>query len=217
MPAPTFGENMSGSLGCKLQVLRQRLPQHLAAYAPWIFALALIPLSWMAIGEESAPPNIPAVDLATVPLFVAATVDKPAMTLALSVEYPTVGAEYYGGNPDDSYNTGTEYLGYYDAEGCYTYNNRPTEALAPGERIADYKRFDRTGPANGRRCTNAFSGNFLNWASGSGIDMHRLALSGGDRSIDTTTLTILQRAMIPNDDPICMWRDGSYYFPRKDR
>ncbi|MCW5230601.1 pilus assembly protein [Verminephrobacter eiseniae] len=216
MPAPTFRKNMPGGLGCKLQVLRQRLPQHLAAYAPWIVALALIPLSWMAIGEESAPPNIPAVDLATVPLFAEMTVDKPAMTLALSVEHPTVGAEYNvaGGGDDTSYNTGTEYLGYYDAEGCYTYNNRPTEVLAPGGQIADYKRFDRTGSADKRRCTNAFSGNFLNWASGSAIDMYRLALSGGDRSIDTPTLTILQRAMIPNGDPICMWRYG-YYFPKK--
>src|SRR6218665_2688169 len=73
---------------------------------------------------------------------------------------------------------------------------------------------DSTGSADKRRCTNAFSGNFLNWASGSAIDMYRLALSGGDRSIDTPTLTILQRAMIPNGDPICMWRYG-YYFPKK--
>src|SRR6218665_781785 len=92
MPAPTFRKNMRGGLGCKLQVLRQRLPQHLAAYAPWIVALALIPLSWMAIGDESAPPNIPDVDLATVPLFAEMTVDKPAMTLELSVEHPTAGA-----------------------------------------------------------------------------------------------------------------------------
>src|SRR6218665_3893348 len=117
MPAPTtFRENMPGGLGRKLQVLRQRLPQHLAAYAPWIFALALILLSWVAIGEESASPNIRAVDLATVPLFAERTGDRPAMTLALSVEHPTVGAEYNvaGGGDDASYNTGTEYLGYYD-------------------------------------------------------------------------------------------------------
>ena len=64
-----------------------------------------------------------------------------------------------------------------------------------------------------RKCSNAFSGNYLNWATNSGIDMLRLALSGGDRYIDEVGLTVLQRAVIPNGDPICMWNTSN--FPAK--
>jgi type IV pilus assembly protein PilY1 len=64
---------------------------------------------------------------------------------------------------------------------------------------------------------DSFSGNFLNWAASSSIDMLRYAMTGGDRVIDTASETVLQRAYLP---------DGSYnsnenfyasssYFPRK--
>ena len=173
--------------------------------------------------SQTAPPAIPAVNLSVDPLFAAASGDKPVIALALSVEFPTVGAQY----TLDDYSNVNEYLGYYDAEACYNYNNTPTETPATGRTKADYKRFDRVGPATAlavpdtaqptktsRKCSNAFSGNYLNWASNSGIDMLRLALSGGDRYVDEVGLTILQRAVLPNGDPTCFWNDGSY-FPAK--
>lgn len=169
--------------------------------------------TFISYGQSSAP-SIPAVQMATDPLYATTAIEKPAMALALSVEYPTVGAQYTpSGSTDNTYSNTTEYLGYYDAESCYTYNNTPTETVASGYSTADYKRFDRTGAATARKCTNAFSGNFLNWASSSAIDMLRLALSGGDRYIDTTDLTILQRAVIPNGTPVCMWNTTN--FPAK--
>jgi type IV pilus assembly protein PilY1 len=87
--------------------------------------------------------------------------------------------------------------------------------MATGLDRADYKRFDRilSSTRTDRMCDDGFSGNFLNWASSSAIDMLRLALSGGDRYIDKTDLTILQRAVLPNGDPICMW--NSTNFPSK--
>ena len=204
--------------------------------AKW-FALAALPLvaaiSFFAISSGS-PPVIPLVALATEPLYAASTSDKPTLALALSVEYPTVGAQYVwdgstttGSNShDDAYSNTKEYLGYYDAEACYTYNNNPTETPAAPQTKADFKRFDRVGKAialtvpdaanpykTSRMCADAYSGNFLNWASNSAIDMLRLALSGGDRYIDTQSLTVLQRAVIPNGDPICMW--NSTNFPAK--
>ncbi len=55
-----------------------------------------------------------------------------------------------------------------------------------------------------------FSGNFMNWASSSAIDVLRLGLTGGDRIVDTASLTVLQRAVLP---------DGRFYndnnFPSK--
>lgn len=196
-----------------LQKARSLLKGRRAAYVVWGMAPFAVAVSFVAIGSGT-PPSIPAIALATEPLYAAVVVDKPAMALALSVEFPTVGAQYTpGGSTDNTYDVAKEYLGYYDAESCYTYNNAPTETPTGTQTVADFKRFDRTGAATGRKCVNAFSGNFLNWASSSAIDMLRLALSGGDRYIDTASLTILQRAVIPNGDPTCMW--NSTNFPAK--
>ena len=226
----TTPHTMSSSAPSRMKKFLQRKS------AKWV-ALAALPMvaaiSFFAVGNPS-PPVIPLVALATEPLYAASTSDKPTLALALSVEFPTVGAQYVwdsstttGSNShDDAYTNAKEYLGYYDAEACYTYNDTPTETPASPLTTADYKRFDRSGPAlalatpdpaqpykTSRMCTNAFSGNFLNWASNSAIDMLRLALSGGDRYIDTPTLTVLQRAVLPNGDPICMW--NSTNFPAK--
>ncbi|MDO9167107.1 MAG: PilC/PilY family type IV pilus protein [Rhodoferax sp.] len=172
-------------------------------------------ISFVAI-SASTPPTIPAIALSADPLYAATGGDKPTLALALSVEFPTVGAQYVdvpNTTTDGSYTNTKEYLGYYDAESCYTYNNAPTETPVAPLTAPDYKRFDRSGPATSRMCANAFSGNFLNWASNSAIDMLRLSLTGGDRYIDTTTLTVLQRAVIPDGNPICMW--NSTNFPAK--
>lgn len=181
----------------------------------WALAPSLLIVSLVGLSAGS-PPAIPAVALSADPLYAVNAIDKPALALALSVEYPTVGAQYTASSSsssDSTYSNANEYLGYYDAESCYTYNDAPSETPGTGQTSSDYKRFDRSGAAASRMCTNAFSGNFLNWASNSAIDMLRLALSGGDRYIDTSTLTILQRAVIPNGDPICMW--NSTNFPAK--
>lgn len=202
-----------------VQLTRQR-------WLPLIVLALAATLTFVVIGQTATPK---AINLASDPLFSNATSDKPAMALALSVEFPTVGAQYR----DGTYSNTNEYLGYYDAESCYTYNDAPTETVATGLTTTDYKRFDRSGgalplspvstnvpPKTSRMCTNAFSGNFLNWASSSSIDMLRLALSGGDRYIDTPGtnsapgLTVLQRAVLPDGNPTCMWNSGSN-FPAK--
>lgn len=173
-------------------------------------------LSFAVIGQ-SGPPNIQKLNISSVPLYAATQGDKPALALALSVEFPTVGAQYVDApntTIDSSYSPEKEYIGYYHAEMCYSYLNNPSEAPVAGKTSADYKRFVISGPASARRCADAFSGNFLNWASNSAIDMLRLALSGGDRVIDEENLTILQRAVIPNGDPTCFW--NSTNFPAKE-
>jgi len=220
-------------------------------------ALALVALPWALTAtflafSTTTPPTVPVIPLSADPLYAAAAGDKPVLALALSVEFPTVGAQYV--DPDNNNNSTTddvtysptiEYLGYYDAESCYTYDDAGTGA--PSGQTSAYKRFVRRGPAialstpntgnptwTTRMCWNgttsytkddgttpassttgndAFSGNFLNWASSSAIDMLRLSLTGGDRVIDTTTLTVLQRAIIPAGDPINMWNSSN--FPSK--
>jgi type IV pilus assembly protein PilY1 len=194
----------------------------------WLLLPAIAAVSFVAMSVATAP-SIPAVNLSSDPLYATATGDKPVLALALSVEFPTVGAQYVqtpGADTDGSYTNTSEYLGYYDAESCYTYNNAPTETPVAPLTAPDYKRFDRVGAATSRMCNtafpNAFSGNFLNWASSSAIDMLRLSLTGGDRYIDTVpvvdgsgnittpSLTVLQRAVLPNGDPICMWNSSNF-------
>lgn len=214
--APAVPSRLLGSSLLSSQLRKVRIswtwPQKLLL----LIGPAIAAMSFFAFGTVS-PPSIPAISLSSDPLFTAATADKPVMTLALSVEFPTVGAQYRGSN---DYSNANEYLGYYDAESCYTYINTPTETPATGQTSADYKRFQRVGAATSRMCNTAypeaFSGNFLNWATNSAIDMMRLALTGGDRSIDTPTLTLLQRAYLPNGDYEngCFFNNGSY-FPAK--
>lgn len=124
--------------------------------------------------------------LSSEPLYAAGAGEKPTLTLALSVEFPTVGAMYTGGT---DYTITKEYLGYFDANSCYSYVN---------DANASRRRFDRTGMATNHGCGGSgFSGNFMNWATGSAIDALRLGLSGGDRIVDEPDLTVLQRAVLP--------------------
>ena len=216
----------------------------LKRWLPWSI-IPVAAVSFWAIGSATAP-SIPAIVLSADPLYATATGDKPALTLALSVEFPTVGAQYVdvpNTTTDVSYSNTKEYLGYYDAESCYVYNDAPTETPVPPLTASDYKRFVRSGPAialtvpnvanptkTTRMCWNgtisytkdngttppandAFSGNYLNWASSSAIDMLRLALTGGDRYIDTASQTILQRAVLPDGNPVSFWNSNN--FPAK--
>jgi type IV pilus assembly protein PilY1 len=231
--------------------------QPASAILHWVRQKALVivtvPLvaavSFLALSQSTAP-NIPVIDLSADPLYAATSGDKPVLALALSVEFPTVGAQYVdpdnnGTSDDVTYSPSIEYLGYYDAESCYTYDD--IGVGAPTGQASNYKRFVRRGPAiplatpnvenptwTKRLCwdggksyskddgttpvystasNDAFSGNFLNWASNSAIDMLRLSLTGGDRVIDTPTLTVLQRAIIPDGDPISMGNSSN--FPSK--
>jgi type IV pilus assembly protein PilY1 len=178
----------------------------------WLIASVIAAVSLFAIGQSTAP-NIPPISLADEPLYAKGTRDKPTITLALSVEFPTVGAQYLGptasSTTDDSYTQSKEYLGYFDADSCYTYVNAP--AAVTGYTTADLKRFDRISSSTNHGCGgNGFSGNFMNWATSSAIDVLRLGLTGGDRIVDTGDLTILQRAVLRNGG---FYNDGN--FPAK--
>ena len=121
--------------------------------------------------------------------------------LDLSVEFPTMGSAYKGnrigalltspvGNTvvDSYYSPGTLYVGYWRSERCYTYNANVG---------AGY--FEESGDANATSYAcggSSWSGNFLNWAITSAIDVFRSALSGGYRVVDTAAETVLERAFL---------------------
>ena len=88
------------------------------------------------------------------------------------------------GSPDITYNNAFQYQGYFNSDVCYTYSGAV---------------FTPSATASTHACSNAYSGNFMNWATMSRLDMLRFALYGGLRTVDTTANTVITRAIIPND------------------
>ncbi len=140
----------------------------------------------VVVGQSTAP-AIPTVALSSEPLYARGFRAKPTLTLALSVEFPTVGAAYVNGadqSNDPFYTLATTYVGYFDPNGCYSYNDTS-------------KHFVREATTTTHACDGTkFSGNFMNWATTSAIDILRYGLTGGDRIEDTSTKTVLQRAVL---------------------
>ena len=126
------------------------------------------------------------IDLADQPLF--STSGAPGnVLLALSVEWPTASTPAYPSTT--AYSTATTYVGYFDPAKCYRYTNHATPANGY---------FTPDSMASNHVCTSTaakalWSGNYLNWASTQTMDAFRWALTGGDRVVDTTTETIMEK------------------------
>jgi len=122
-----------------------------------------------------------ATTLSDTPVY--STSNVPAnLMLALSVEYPTGTVAAYTGTAD--YSGGNTYLGYFDSAKCYDYSNTTgTGYFVPfGAAASDHS------------CSGHWSGNLLNWALMTSLDEFRQALTGGNRSVDTTSNTVLKRS-----------------------
>ena len=90
------------------------------------------------------------------------------------------------------------YFGYFNTAVCYSYTNG---------------RFEPTAAAgNENTCTNAWSGNFLNYLATSRMDALRKVLYGGYRAVDGTNETVLRAAFIPQD----AHSSGKEYDPARD-
>ena len=148
-------------------------------------ALYLATATMLSGAVEEAPVLPPDAVLADEPLFSTSSRVKPNMVLDLSVEFPTTGAAYRTG-----FDITKSYVGYWDPMGCYDY------ALADGY----FKRSASATVSGGEIvCAGKWSGNMLNWAASSAIDMLRYAMTGGDRVEDTADTTVLQRAVLQDN------------------
>lgn len=166
-----------------------------ALTATSILAIGVLGFPYQAHGSlSSGVSGIPAIQLASGPLYASGSRAKPTLTLTLSVEFPTVGAAYR-----DSYSPTNTYIGYFHTGSCYRYN-----------KTDNY--FERYGNADASKGCDGkgFHGNFMNWANTSAIDILRLGLTGGDRITDESDKTVLQRAVLQTD----FYNNGSY-FPAK--
>jgi len=105
------------------------------------------------------------------------------------------------GEVDGSYDDSFTYTGYFDSNFCYDYNT----AQSRFEPEADISALIAT---DGHSCEDVdgdWSGNFLNWASMTRMDIVRHVLFGGARVVDTATagatdgVTVLERVFLPED------------------
>ena len=97
--------------------------------------------------------------------------------------------------PEVGYQHPFEYYGYFDPFKCYNYDNTD-ERFEPAA-FSPYVSNSYTKYCDG--VSGDWSGNFLNWASTSRMDIIRKALYGGKRHVDTATETVLESAFIPQD------------------
>ena len=99
-------------------------------------------------------------------------------------EDPGFRTESVTENENQYYET-SSYIGYFDNKKCYQYHYEDAEE----------KRHFFPVNTNGPLCPGAadWSGNFLNWATMQTIDIYRHALTGGHRSTDTESETILEK------------------------
>lgn len=141
-------------------------------------------------------PSNPLVDLSVGP--VAINAQAVNIALALSVEFPTVGAAYRTA----SYNASTTYLGYFDPTGCYAYKDLQPSAPLSGNYFYRTGNVDTDGYCDYGGSTGRYSGNALNYITASSIDLLRYALTGGNRVVDDANSTILERAYLRNSWPL---------------
>ncbi|MBW2072778.1 MAG: hypothetical protein JRI89_16210, partial [Deltaproteobacteria bacterium] len=144
-------------------------------------------------------------DYSATPPFVLRGADANVL-LNLSIETPMQGAAYNdqpndangdgdttdaldcggrvdrdGGSVGICYFRDKEYVGIFDPNKCYTYS---AGRFVPDGLVINTH----------HECSSKWSGNFLNWATMTAIDEFRWALTGGNRVVDNTSETVLQRA-----------------------
>lgn len=145
----------------------------------------------------------------------------PMLMLALSADHQIFLKAYNDFDdldgddlPDVTYNHNVVYKGYFNEEKCYSYSNgifSPTANATAPTALNSTLGIRQPALSIKQYCTGGrWSGNFLNWATMTRIDIVRSVLYGGKRWTDTANSTILERAYLPNDShSFAKYYDGS--------
>ncbi|WP_219118308.1 pilus assembly protein [Janthinobacterium sp. UMAB-56] len=181
--------------------------------AGWAWRMLLACLACGGALAASVPADAaPAVTLARADAGLHGARVPPNLLLNLSLTHAAAAAAHGG-----DYAPQHDYAGYFHARMCYSYPYRSKDGLMlPDLRVATAY-FSVLKPADALHgCGgDSFSGNFLNWASASMLDIVRYALTGGDRVIDEVRKTVLQRAYLPDADSPTDFFAHPVFFPRK--
>jgi len=149
--------------------------------------LALLLATALALLLPSQAARSTTLSLADQPLF-STTLVPGNLALVLSVEWPTATTPAYPST--SSYSSASTYYGYFDPAKCYKYSYNSTTPAS--SYFAPY------GAASSHTCSSTastplWSGNYMNWAFTQTLDAFRWVLTGGYRSVDTSTSTILTK------------------------
>ncbi|MFT3961168.1 pilus assembly protein [Propionivibrio sp.] len=160
--------------------------------------------AWIALlSAASAGAGVIAQD----PLFISAQADPRVMLVASRDHqlFMKAYSDYSDLNGDGFLDTSfvpyIEYDGYFNPRKCYTYQNNRFEATAAATTESVTVTFPNGSTASKTQyvCSNKWSGNLLNWASMTRVDVLRKVMYGGYRSTDTESDTVLERAHLPRD------------------
>lgn len=140
-----------------------------------------------------------AVNLTTLPPYLTETKGAPMVMLNLSRDHQLSYKAYNefsdldgDGFVETQYKHSYSYYGYFDNQRCYQYSGTQ-DRYVPTRKAAD------DGYCNYAGNGGEWSGNFLNWATMTRMDVVRRILYGGRRSTDDTGSTVLERAHLPTD------------------
>lgn len=145
-----------------------------------------------------------------VPPNIITNANRPMMMLVTSKDhtlFSPVYTDFEDIDGDDATDTTYlptfKYYGYFDSTKCYAYSTS-NGRFEPNSLAATSYTYTNTVSitVQGYSClanTGRWSGNFLNWATMTRLDVVRKLLYGGKRSTDTSTATVLERAPLSMD------------------
>jgi len=168
-------------------------------------SVSFLPAIWSA----SVQANLSGADMGTFTATPILTVESvpPLVMIAMSMDHQYFIKAYNDytdldkdGTVERTYADQFEYYGYFHADMCYGYNTSDQVFEPAG--LVDTPREGESDTTYDHYCTDeaaTWSGNFLNWALMTRMDVVRKILYGGLRSTDNANKTVLERAYLPGD------------------
>ncbi|WP_345542090.1 pilus assembly protein [Variovorax defluvii] len=148
---------------------------------------------WAVIpGLQAVPPNV------------SPDPNLPMVMLNVSKDFSMFGRAYtdyedldFDGAVDYTFMPGFKYYGYFDSTKCYTYST--SNGRFSPSKLATLEAGKYYCAGSSESNSTYWSGNFLNWATMSRMDVLRKILFGGLRSTDTTASTVLELSFVPRN------------------
>ncbi len=162
-----------------------------------VFLLLALFVSEISYGASAPTMN----NYCVVPPFASQAV-PPLVMLILSKDQQQFFAAYTDtvdldgdGVPDVTYKDSIAYYGYFDSNKCYDYSSG---VFVPSGWVSGYN--SSTGTTTNHYCSGNWSGNFMNWATMSRLDVLLKVVYGGRRDTpENNNNTVLSTVLVPDD------------------
>jgi type IV pilus assembly protein PilY1 len=159
-------------------------------------ALMALPL----LASAAPDPKVVSAPADAVPPNIVTTANRPMVMLASSKDHTLFGPIYTDfedidgdGTIDTTFIPTFKYYGYFDATKCYAYSTGDNRFNPSSNATLTSGRYTCASTSS------LWSGNFLNWATMTRVDVIRKMLYGGKRSTDSNGTTVLSRANLSKD------------------